>query len=90
MRHVKRKQLMWIFMICPEKVNQMVRVSIKGLNGHICAFCKNWNDPGNAYIRPVSGTKLFWEYERMGKAYCKECGFEREAWRSCKKFASKV
>ena len=68
----------------------MVRVGLKGLNGQICAFCKNWNDVANAYIRPVNGMRDFWEYERKAKAYCNICGFEREAWRSCKSFVSKV
>lgn len=70
--------------------NNMVRVGIKGLNGKICAFCRNWNDAGNMYIRPVSGMKLFWKYDRGAKEYCNVCAFEREAWRSCKNFVSKI
>lgn len=68
----------------------MVKVGLTGLNGKVCAFCKNWNDAGNVHIRPVPGTRLFWEYERNAKEYCMVCRVEREAWRSCKNFVSKI
>ena len=53
----------------------------------ICAFCKNWFDPGCTAIKPRSGD--FFEIDDKVKKRCMICKLDKNALSSCGKFESK-
>lgn len=66
----------------------MTHVNVKYTR--ICAFCKNWYDPANAAISPVSPSAGVWEYDRGASNMCLKTNLKKQSIASCSKFELKV
>ncbi|MGN0691748.1 MAG: hypothetical protein ACI4K7_05325 [Oscillospiraceae bacterium] len=58
----------------------------------ICAFCKNWYDPMNQYIKPRFPQNNIWYYDSNAKCKCLVNGMMRMGNNGscCKHFECKV
>jgi hypothetical protein len=59
-------------------------------HARLCAFCKYWYDPTNAYIKPRNPRGGFWEYDPNARAVCQIWGLPKRANAACPKFEPKV
>lgn len=56
----------------------------------VCAFCKNWYDPGNEHINPKQPKYNTWEYDHTAKCKCLVCGYDKFGYNTCPKYECKV
>lgn len=66
-----------------------VKANIK-MKPLVCAFCKNWYDPGNVHIKPYDQFFGKWEYEKDVKAYCSIWRTDKRSQNFCAKYECKL
>ena len=55
-----------------------------------CAFCRNWYDPANSYIRPLAPNINKWEYDPDAVCMCMVRNVKRRGCDRCSKFELKI
>lgn len=53
-----------------------------------CAFCKQWYDPTNQFIRPKNTS--YWEYDSNAECKCLRTNTKRKGYQCCPHFESKM
>lgn len=56
----------------------------------ICAYCRNWYDPGNSHIKPKNVVSGMYQYDDKAKEPCAVLGLRRPSSASCAKFTNKL
>ena len=55
-----------------------------------CAFCKNWYDPANSHINPVTPKFSIWEFDPTVKSLCRKRNHDTRSNEKCSFYDCKI